>query len=116
MLFETVMEVSLQKINIFTFFKNIVSEKKLPLKKLLKCDQCPKTFYEPKDLSMHVSQFNHSQKILCKECEYSCWSKSLLQKHVDIVHLKLKPGFNCEKCNKIFVTGMKFRQHKKRCQ
>ena len=34
----------------------------LKVKKLVKCDQCPRTFYEQKDLDMHISQFSHFKK------------------------------------------------------
>ena len=95
----------------------------LKVKKLVKCDQCPKTFYEQIDLETHI-QNSHKKtqdtqvpkRLMCTECEYSCGDKSLLQKHIDVVHLKVKPGFNCKKCNKVFVTGMKLKKHKIRCK
>merc|ERR1712228_263647 len=39
--------------------------------------------------------------VICDYCGYSCPKKSLLQRHVDGVHLKLK-SFKCNYCDSSF--------------
>ena len=49
-------------------------------------------------------------KYLCNECDKSFRDNFDLKRHVDIVHLKLKP-FKCAYCDKSFDTGSNLERH-----
>lgn len=66
-----------------------------------KCNQCPRKFKRKDQLKVHkVCHYNKG--FHCKECKQIMSTRSALKRHIENVHLKLKP-FQCRYCQRPFA-------------
>ncbi|XP_062701189.1 transcription factor grauzone [Aedes albopictus] len=74
------------------------------------CDQCPKTYTDPKRLKQHLQEHETlgNEMPKCSICGICFRTKINLQKHITRVHTK---KHSCEICSKIFAKAAQLRQH-----
>ncbi|XP_072946937.1 zinc finger protein 711-like [Epargyreus clarus] len=79
------------------------------------CEQCNAHFRTPHGLKHHLR--THSRhvgdadlKFKCNECGSKFLTKSLLQEHVDWIHLN-KIKHECNKCSKVFKNASSLKKH-----
>ena len=60
-----------------------------------KCDICNKDFSTNSVLQTHINGVHLKVKFNCEFCDYHGTQKSSLKTHINTVHLKLKP-FQCD--------------------
>ena len=75
------------------------------------CKYCKQTCPSQGDIMRHVNEVHLKIKpYSCKHCKYCSSRKRDLAKHINDVHLKLKP-FKCNECNKSFSSKLYKESH-----
>lgn len=72
------------------------------------CADCGLAFDYFHNLNIHVNEHNHNY--ICPECGKSCSSQERLNYHV-FTHNKTVKTYNCSKCNAVFATQHKRKNH-----
>ena len=85
------------------------SMKKYP--KQFNCNNCAASFILKSKLQRHINAVHLNLKPYeCDHCQMSFAQKSDIQKHINAVHLKLKP-FECDQCQKSFSLKGQLKNH-----
>ena len=75
------------------------------------CSQCNKSFSSKQNLEKHLDSVHLKLKPFnCNQCDKSFPSKQNLDRHTDTVHLKIK-AFECTKCNESFSLKHHLKSH-----
>ena len=82
------------------------------LQKLLKCNQCEKSFVLQSNLRNHYKRHAGEKSHACNICTKLFWTKNELEIHF-IIHTETKP-FPCTTCDKAFSQSGKMSRHIKR--
>ncbi|KXJ70381.1 hypothetical protein RP20_CCG023854 [Aedes albopictus] len=74
------------------------------------CDQCPKTYTDPKRLKQHLQEHETlgNEMPKCSTCGICFRTNINLKKHITRVHTK---NHSCEICSKIFAKAAQLKQH-----
>ena len=76
-----------------------------------KCNHCNYCSKNKSDMNRHVNQVHLMIKpYSCKSCEYSFYRKSDIERHVNSVHLKIRL-FTCRHCDKSFGRKNYLKMH-----
>lgn len=77
------------------------------------CQQCDKTFNSKSNLERHVKVMHLKEgKLMCKLCPFSSYYSNTLKDHIERVHKgKKKTNFTCQHCNKTFGRKMTYQEH-----
>ena len=79
--------------------------------KQFNCNECGASFIAKNHLKRHINAVHLKLKPHeCDQCKISFAQKYDMQKHVDLVHLKMRP-FMCDQCKKTFAEKRYFDQH-----
>ena len=85
------------------------SMKKHP--KQLNCNDCGRSFISKGDMQRHINAVHLKLKPYeCEQCQKSFTRENDMQKHVNMVHLKIRP-FECEQCQKSFSKKDHLKDH-----
>ena len=82
------------------------------LQKLLKCNQCEKSFVLQSNLRNHYKRHAGEKSHACNICTKLFWTKNELEIHL-IIHTETKP-FPCTTCDKAFSQSGNLSRHIKR--
>ena len=75
------------------------------------CNDCGGSFRDKGHLKRHINAVHLKLKPYeCDQCKIAFAQKYDLQRHVDLVHLKMRP-FMCDQCKKTFAEKRYFNQH-----
>jgi len=75
------------------------------------CEHCNKSFGRKDSLIRHINTVHLKMKpFKCDHCNESFGEKSDLKRHINTVHLKLKP-FKCDHCNESFGMKQQMKSH-----
>ena len=89
-----------------------ISRKKTHPKKF-KCNDCGALFIHKFNLQRHINAIHLKLKpYVCDQCKMSFSQKGFLQNHINSIHLKIKP-YECEQCNKSFSREGCMKDHVK---
>ena len=91
--------------------QKVKSSKEKKKERMLTCDYCDHSSSIKSNLKRHIDVVHLKLKpFKCKTCE-ECFNRNeYLQRHIDVVHLKLKSS-QCENCKKIFVNKTALKVH-----
>ena len=79
--------------------------------KQFNCNNCAASFILKSKLQRHINAVHLNLKPYeCDHCQMSFAQKSDIQKHINAVHLKLKP-FECDQCQKSFSLKGQLKNH-----
>uniref|UniRef100_A0A3B5RC94 PR domain containing 9 n=1 Tax=Xiphophorus maculatus TaxID=8083 RepID=A0A3B5RC94_XIPMA len=88
---------------------SVARNAKIKKYKWFSCNLCKQTYGNPDDLKAHKCT---SKPLNCGQCSAAFWKSSLLRRHKQMVHGRVK-SFRCDSCDKAFSTSAKLRQHQK---
>jgi hypothetical protein len=75
------------------------------------CDKCEFKTSTKRDLKRHIDAVHlHLKPFGCSDCEFKCALKGNLQKHINMVHLDLKT-FECSECEFKTATKQNLQYH-----
>ena len=74
------------------------------------CKLCNKIYSTAKTLEIHTKSMHEGKKFNCDSCSKSFTQKSYLKKHVKIVHEGIEL-FKCASCHKSFTQGHSLQSH-----
>lgn len=79
------------------------------------CAFCPFDGSSVKDLNAHINQDHEGNFNRCNECDFETWAHSVLRRHINIKHRKIK-NFKCKHCSfeattKSTLTAHQIREH-----
>ena len=75
------------------------------------CNECAKGFSSSKQLQKHINHVHLKLKpFKCNQCDASYGRKNNLQAHINVVHLKIK-SYKCDKCDKAFAFKRVLKNH-----
>jgi len=96
--------------------KNHLAKEHLDIK--IQCKNCSKTFHSTKNLKLHMvchqpgyNDRNYSCDV--KDCGKTFLRRSMLRRHIRVVHDGLAPSYKCEYCSKTLSSKMSLRDHTK---
>ena len=75
------------------------------------CDICCKVFYDTSHLKRHKEATHQEIKHKCSSCDKEYNAKADLDNHFNMVHAN-KPKYQCDKCNRPFLTSRNLKKHK----
>ena len=66
-----------------------------------------------KDLNSHIIQDHEGNFNKCIECDFETWAHSVLRRHINVKHRKIKSssGFNCDLCEHHASTKQGLEKH-----
>lgn len=76
-----------------------------------KCEECPRTFKYPCNLSIHQKTHRKERPFFCKECQIGFYQKSELHDH-EVIHKAEKP-FACSTCGRAFRYKTNLQAHER---
>ncbi|XP_076783634.1 zinc finger and SCAN domain-containing protein 4 [Arvicanthis niloticus] len=76
-----------------------------------KCEECPRTFKYPCNLSIHQKTHRKEKPFFCKECQIGFYHESALQVH-EVIHKAEKP-FTCSICGRAFRYKTNLQAHER---
>ncbi|CAL8128393.1 unnamed protein product [Orchesella dallaii] len=88
------------------------------LVKMVRCNTCG-NFVRPLTMQKHLASHNEiderqkeRQRVTCETCGISFASYQGLQRHVNVIHKKMKPGRSqCEFCGKLYQRKSELKKH-----
>lgn len=78
------------------------------------CNQCPRNFAYKTVLNMHRRARHEGRPLFCDQCDYQAQQLSGLKRHVNSVHLRLKP-YHCQHCKWKFAQKQHLKKHFRVC-
>jgi uncharacterized Zn-finger protein len=83
----------------------------MEIKAISACDQCEKSFTQPKSLKFHIVSVHQGLKpYACEQCYKSFSQASYVKQHIASVHEKIKL-FKCDQCDKSFSHSGDIKKH-----
>lgn len=91
-----------------------VKKERKPIEKNHICELCGGAYPSNSALRRHKVVHSDVKPFRCEEpgCSYSSAFKDAVKKHVDIVHLKIRP-YKCQHCDKSFALGKTRQEHER---
>lgn len=75
------------------------------------CDQCEKSYTEPRSLRRHIESAHEKVSFTCDQCNKQFSYKESLMKHIESVHSK--QSFKCGQCDKQYTQRDNLQRHVK---
>ena len=76
-------------------YKCDICGKEYPRKEHVECDYKATVMA---NLNTHIKSKHEGKRSQCSQCDYNAFDKQTLQKHVNAIHLNIKP-FQCDRCD-----------------